>query len=84
LKEAVEKRLLFRRYHRLLRYLLPLQAEYLGKSIKERRIATGMNMTKKPVKPGTIRTCYEPRALDELAKVLVEMEAEHRGEQSAM
>ena len=84
LKEAVERKLLFRRHRRLLRYVLPLQAEYLGKSIEERRTAAGMNMTKKPVKPGTIRTYYEPRALNELARVLVEMEADHRGEKSAM
>lgn len=84
LKEAVEERLLFRKHRRLLRYVLPLEAEYLDRSIEERRAAAGKNMTKKPVKPGTIRTYYEPRALDELARILVEMEAEYRGEQIAM
>jgi hypothetical protein len=80
LTDAVEKNLLFRRHRRLLRCVLPLRTEYLDKNIEERRAAAGEYMMKKAVKAGTIRTYYEPRALDELARVLVEMEAKHRGE----
>jgi hypothetical protein len=82
LKDAVEGgRILFRKHRRLLRYVLPLEKEYLNKSIKERRTAAGKNLSDgKPVGAGTIRTYYEPRALDELARVLVEMEAAARGE----
>jgi hypothetical protein len=80
LAEAVEKKLLFRRHRRLLRCVLPLRKELLGKNVEERRTAAGQYMTKQSVKAGTIRTYYEPRALDELARVLVEMEAKHRGE----
>ena len=83
LKEAVTKeRMPFRRYRRVLKYVLPLKEDYLGKSIEERRTAAGQELTdgKKAVKPGTIRTYYEPRARDDLARVLVEMETEHRGE----
>jgi hypothetical protein len=71
-----------RKHRRLLRYVLPLLDEYVGKGLDERRTAAGANMTSgdEVVKPGTVRTYYEPRALDELARVLVEMEAEHRGE----
>jgi hypothetical protein len=83
LKDAVEGdgRILFRKHRRLLRYVLPLKEEYAKKSIKDRRTAAGKDAADgKPVKAGTIRTYYEPRALDELARVLVEMEAEKRGE----
>lgn len=81
LTEAV-KRVGTRKYRRLLRYVLPLYEEYVGKTIKERRTAAGQDYKdgKKPIKPGTIRTHHEPKALDVLAKVLVKMEAEHRGE----
>jgi len=71
-----------RKHRRLLRYVLPLLDEYMGKGLEERRTAAGANMTSgdEVIKPGTVRTYYEPRALDELARVLVEMEAAHRGE----
>jgi hypothetical protein len=85
LKAAVIKeRIPARRHRRILKHVLPLKEEYLGTTIKERRTAAGQDLKpgKKAVKPGTIRTYYdyEPRALDELARVLVEMEAEYRGE----
>jgi hypothetical protein len=82
LKDAVQEgKVLFKKHRRLLRYVLPLEADFLGKSIEERRTEAGKKMiSNKEVKPGTIRTYYEPRALDELARVLVEMEAEHCGE----
>ena len=83
LKEAVTKeRMPIRRYRRVLKYVLPLKEEYLGKTIKERRTAAGRDLKdgKQAVKAGTIRTYYEPRALEDLARVLVEMETEYRGE----
>jgi hypothetical protein len=71
-----------RKYRRLLRYVLPLENDCFDMDVEERRTAAGKNLFggSKEVKPGTIRTYYEPRALDELARVLVEMEAESRGE----
>ena len=83
LDEAVVKPRIPRGKHRrILRYVLPLIPDYLGTTIKERRTAAGEHLTdgKKVVKPGTIRTYkdYEPAALDELARVLVEMETECR------
>ena len=73
-----------RKYRRVLRYVLPIRKEYLGKPVKERRVAAGQNLKdgKKAVKAGTIRTHYEPKALDQLARMLVKMESEHRGEMS--
>jgi hypothetical protein len=83
---VVKKRIPQRKHRRILKYVLPLKKELRGTAIKERRTAAGKNLTdgKKAVTPGTIRTYkeYEPKALDELARVLVEMEAEHRDEMS--
>jgi hypothetical protein len=82
---VVKKRIPQRKHRRILKYVLPLKKELRGTTIKE-RTAAGKDLTdgKKTVKPGTIRTYkeYEPKALDELARVLVEMEAEHRDEMS--
>jgi hypothetical protein len=85
LKEAVEeKRIPDRKHRRILKFVLPLKEKYLDTSIKERRAAAGEDIKtgRKAIKPGTIRTyySYEPQALDELARVLVELEADHRGE----
>jgi hypothetical protein len=85
LKEAVvEERIYGRNHRRILKFVLPLKEKYTGTSIKERRTAAGEDIKtgKKPIKPSTIRTyfSYEPQALDELARVLVEMEAEYRDE----
>lgn len=80
---VVGERIPRRKHRRILKYVLPLKPEYLGKSIKERRTAAGQNLTdSKTVKASTIRTYseYEPNALDELARVLTEMEAEYRRE----
>lgn len=83
LREAVEP-LRPKRYRRLLKCALPLKKELLGKSIDERREAAAKAVNKKDgkenVKPGTIRTYHEPRALDKLAEILIRMEAEFRGE----
>lgn len=83
LREAVEP-LRPKKYRRLLKCVLPLKKELLGKSIDERREAAAKAFNKKDgkggVKPGTIRTYHEPRALDKLAQMLTKMEAEFRGE----
>lgn len=84
LEEAVVKSRIPRRKHRvILRYVLPLERDYRGKTIKERRAAAGEHIfDSKKVKANTIRTYpeYEPSALDELARALTEMEAKYRGE----
>ncbi|HEX5852855.1 MAG TPA: hypothetical protein VFY36_07170 [Solirubrobacteraceae bacterium] len=79
LREAVTKRRMPRRKHRqILKYVLPLVDEYIGTPVERRRTAAGEHLTEghKVIKPGTIRTyrAYEPEALDELARVLIEME----------
>jgi hypothetical protein len=83
LREAVEP-LRPKKYRRLLKCVLPLKKELLGKSIDERREAAAKAFNKKGgkegVKPGTIRTYHEPRALDKLAQLLIEMETDFRGE----
>jgi hypothetical protein len=83
LKEAVTRdRMPKRGYRLILRCVLPLKDELVGKSVTERRTAAGEALLEEDgvVQPSTIRTYYEPRALDNLATVLVAMEAEHRGE----
>lgn len=83
LRDAVTKdRMRIRRHRRVLKNVLPLKEELLNAPINERRAAAAHDLRdgKKSVKPGTIRTYYEPRALDDLARVLVEMEAERRGQ----
>jgi hypothetical protein len=83
LREAVEHPHVRRKSRRVLNHVLPLIDELLGKTIKERRTLAGQDLKEgKTVKPGTIRTYYEPRALERLAAVLVDMEARFRGEVS--
>ncbi len=67
---------------RVLRFVLPIHEEYRGASLTARRTAAGENIFDgdRVVTPGTIRTSYEPKALDWLAVVLVKLEAERRGE----
>jgi hypothetical protein len=83
LREAVEP-VRPKKYRRLLKCVLPLKSELLGKSIDERRAAAAKAFNKKDgkkgVKPGTIRTYHEPRALDRLALMLIKMEAGFRGQ----
>jgi hypothetical protein len=82
LRDAVkEGRVFFKKHRRLLRIVLPLHSDLIGEPIEVRRTEAGKKMINgKEIKPGTIRTYHEPRALDELARVLLEMEAECRGE----
>jgi len=67
---------------RVLRFVLPIHDNYRGASLTARRTAAGENIFDgdRVVTPGTIRTSYEPRALDWLSVVLVKLEAEQRGE----
>jgi hypothetical protein len=81
---VIKERIPGRKHRRILKYVLPLESEYLGATIKDRRAAAGEHLTDgKKVKASTIRTYpeYEPTALDELARALTEMEAECRGEE---
>jgi hypothetical protein len=77
---AVEHEDISGKHRRLLRAVLPLNQELVGKSIKERRVAAGKDLKpgKKAVTAGTIRNHYEPRALDKLSVVLCRMELEFR------
>jgi hypothetical protein len=89
LGEAVDReRISNRRYRRVLRYVLPLYLvpgyeQYRNATLDERRDAAAQNLTgnenDKAVEPSTIRTYYEPRALNQLGVVLIRMEAAHRG-----
>jgi len=80
LEAAVEDEEISGKHRRLLRAVLPLNEEHVGKSIKERRVAAGKDLKpgKKAVTAGTIRNHYEPRALEKLAAVLGRMELEFR------
>lgn len=62
--------------------MLPLYDEYYGLPINERRRAAGGNFRgrRSQVLPGTIRTYYEPRALEALAAIPGQDGGEHRGE----
>jgi hypothetical protein len=68
----------YRKEHRrVLRSVLPLKDELKGKSLDRRREASAKEIG---VKASTARTYYEPRALDDLTRALIELEAKHRGE----
>ncbi len=75
-------RMLTSDYRRLLKRVLPLKQELLGEEIAVRRAAAQAALAERgtSVELETLRTYYEPRALDELAWYLVLLEAEHRGE----
>ncbi len=79
-----------RRYRRVLRHVLPLYnvpgyERYRNMPLEERRTAAGENLTGNEndpaVRASTIRTYYEPRALDQLAVSLIRMEAKVRNEE---
>jgi hypothetical protein len=78
LEDAVAREEIRGKHRRLLRAVLPLKPELVGKSIKERRTEAGKDLRpdKDDVRPGTIRNHYEPKALDKLAAVLWQMEQE--------
>ena len=67
---------------RVLRFVLPIHENYRGASLSARRTAAGENIFDgdRVLTPGTIRTSYEPKALDWLGVVLVKLEAEQRSE----
>jgi len=78
LEDAVAREEIRGKHRRLLRAVLPLKPELVGKSIRERRTEAGKDLRpdKDDVRPGTIRNHYEPKALDKLAAVLWQMEQE--------
>jgi hypothetical protein len=65
-------------------YTVPGYEEYRDVPLAGRRIAAGNNLTGNdkdpPVEPSTIRTYYEPKALNQLAVILIEMETQQRDE----
>jgi hypothetical protein len=67
---------------RVLRHVLPIYEQYRGAPLKARRTAAGENIFDgdRVVAPSTIRTSYEPKALDWLGVILIKLEAEKRGE----
>ncbi len=71
------------KYRRALEVLLPLKEEFAGLPAERRRAAAGQVMMghERPVKPATVRTYHQPKALALLASVLVDMEADARREQ---
>jgi hypothetical protein len=84
LKQAVAQ-IQVSNYRRILKRVLPLKPGLVGTPIAERRTAAASafrheRIGDEPVVAETIRTYHEPRALDELARTLVEMEAKYRGE----
>jgi hypothetical protein len=82
LEEAIASARIGRTNRRVLKNVLPLRDDLAGKSVEERRNAAGEDIKgDSRVSPGTIRTYYEPKALNALAVALVEMEAAYRGEQ---
>jgi hypothetical protein len=85
LTEAINHPVMGGKARRLLENVLPLKEELIGASPKERRTEAGKHIKngKKVIKPGTIRTYYEPDALNKLAEILVSMEHDHRSTASA-
>jgi hypothetical protein len=85
LTEAIKHPTMGGKARRLLENVLPLKDELLGASPKERRTEAGKHIKngKKLIKPGTIRTYYEPDALNKLAEVLVSMEHAHHSTANA-
>ena len=82
LEAAVEHEDISGKIRRLLRDVLPLDPELLGKSVRERRTIAGKDIRpgRSVVTAGTIRNHYEPKALDKLARVLWVMEQEFQVE----
>lgn len=68
---------------RVLRNVLPIFGELRGEPLKVRRTVAGERFVDgaHKVGPDTIRTSYEPTALDWLGAILVKLEAESRGEE---
>jgi hypothetical protein len=84
LAEVVDDKEFPGKSRRLLKALLPLDPDLLGAKLTDRRIAAAKNLTPgKQVTPGTIRTYYEPKALQRLARVLVREELAFREQTDA-
>jgi hypothetical protein len=86
LAAAVEHEDVSGKYRRLLRAVLPLKPELVGKPVKERRVEAGKDIKpgKNDVTAGTIRNYYEPKALAKLAHVLWAMEQEFQAEATSI
>jgi hypothetical protein len=83
LAEAVDKtHIPASTYRRVLRFVLPIHDTYRGTKLTARRKVAGEKIfdDDRVLTSGTIRTSYEPLALDWLGVTLVKLEAEHRGE----
>lgn len=79
LAEAVEDKEMPGKSRRVLKSILPLEPDLLKATLKQRRIEAGKNiMPHERVKPGTIRTYHEPKALGRLAEVLLRQELDFR------
>lgn len=80
LQDAVDHKDISGKHRRLLRDVLPLRPELLGKPIKERRKEAGKDLKpgKKDIGPGTVRTYYEPKALLKIAEVVWMIESQFR------
>jgi hypothetical protein len=76
LREQVE-RMGDTQYANILRIVLALEDDYLGLSATERRTKAGEEFRdgERPVKASTIRTLHEPVAREQLAKLLLNLEA---------
>jgi hypothetical protein len=84
LAEAVEDEEMTGKSRRVLISILPLEPDLVGASLKERRYEAGKNIRPgKTIKPGTIRTYYEPKALQRLARVLLRQELAFRKQAGA-
>ena len=84
LAEAVEDKEMPGKSRRVLKSILPLEPDLLGATLKQRRIEAGKNvMPREKVKPGTIRTYHEPKALERLADVLMRLELASRKQEDA-
>ena len=81
LQDAVNHKDINGKHRRLLQDVLPLRPELLGKTIKERRKEAGKNLKpgKKDIGPGTVRTYYEPKALEKIAEAVCQIESKFRG-----
>jgi hypothetical protein len=68
----------FKSEHRkVLRNVLSLKPELVGAPLEQRRKAAAEELG---LEVSTARTSYEPPALDDLVRALIELDARHRGE----
>ncbi|HEX4116586.1 MAG TPA: hypothetical protein VHY18_12015 [Solirubrobacteraceae bacterium] len=79
LTEVIEHDDVSGKSRRLLYDVLPLNEAFRSMKIKERRVEASKHVKPgKKVKPGTVRTYHEPRALEKFAKVILQVESNFR------